>query len=101
MAGAGWTKTVRRIVVPLLTPSLVIGWLMFMAVSIRDLSTVVLLYGPQSQLLSVKFYAYWRTASLEDAAVIGMLMTVLGMGLAGAVYLLSRRSGVGAERVVG
>lgn len=53
ISGASWTRTFRKIVLPLLTPALAIGWLMFMAVVIRDLSTIILLFGPRSQLLSV------------------------------------------------
>lgn len=101
MAGASWLGSFRRIVLPLLWPALAIGWLMFMAVVIRDLSTIVLLYGPGTELLAVKFYAYWRTASLEDAAVLGMLMTVLGMLLASGVYVFGRSGSASAEQAIG
>ena len=90
MSGATWTRTFRRIVLPLLAPALAIGWLMFMAVVIRDLSTIVLIFGPRSQLLSVTFYSYWRAAALEDAAVVGLLMTGLGLLMAAGFALLQR-----------
>ncbi len=93
MSGASWTQTFRRVVMPLLRPALVIGWLMFMVTIVRDLSTVVLLYGPASQVLSVTFYAHWKAGTPEDAAVIGLLMTFIGLALGASVYVLQRRTG--------
>ncbi|MBI4173042.1 MAG: iron ABC transporter permease [Actinobacteria bacterium] len=92
ISGATWTSTFRKIVLPLLAPALGIGWLMFMAVVIRDLSTVILLFGPRSQLMSVTFFSYWRGAALEGAAVIGLLMTVMGLVMACGIFLLQRSS---------
>jgi iron(III) transport system permease protein len=100
MSGATWLSTFRKIVLPLLTPALGIGWLMFMAVVIRDLSVVVLLFGPKTQLLSVQFFAYWRTGTLEGAAVLGLLMTALGMLMAAGIFLLQRFGRGSAERAV-
>lgn len=101
MSGASWTSMFRKVVLPLLSPALGIGWLMFMAVVIRDLSVVVLLFGPGTQLLSVQFFAYWRTGSLEGAAVLGLFMTVLGMLLAAGIFLLQRFGRGSAERAIG
>jgi iron(III) transport system permease protein len=100
MSGASWPTAFRRVVLPLLVPAIGIGWLMFMAVVIRDLSTVILLTGPETQLLSVRFFSYWRTASLESAAVIGLLMTLLGLGLATGIFLLQRLSKTSVERSI-
>lgn len=98
MAGATWTSTFRRVVLPLLSPAIGIGALMFLVISIRDLSTVILLYGPSSTVLSVLFYAHWRHGTLEDAAVIGLLMAALGMLFAAGIFVL-QRLGRGRARV--
>jgi len=76
-----------------LSPALAVGWLMFMVVIVRDLSTVILLYGPGSTLLSVVFYAHWKAGTVEDAAVIGVLMSLLGLGLGAGIYILQRLTG--------
>jgi iron(III) transport system permease protein len=100
ISGATWTSTFRRIVLPLLTPALGVGWLMFMVTVIRDLSTVILIYGPASTMLSVVFYAHWKSGTAEDAAVIGLLMTFLGMAMAAGVLLLQRLGRGGAKSLV-
>jgi iron(III) transport system permease protein len=100
IAGATWTSTFRRVVLPLLSPAIGIGWLIFMAVIIRDLSSIVLLFGRDSQMLSVVFFSYWRTGSLEGAAVVGVIMTLLGLIMATGVFLLQRFGRGGVEQTV-
>jgi iron(III) transport system permease protein len=97
MAGATWVRTFRRIVLPLLAPTLAIGWLMFMVTVTRDLSTVILLYGPTSKTLAVSFFGHWKAGTLEDAAVVGVIMTLFGVGLAMGIFAL-QRVGRGSEQ---
>ena len=49
MSGASWTTTFRRIILPLLKPGLVAGWIYVMIVSIRELSSSILLYSPDTR----------------------------------------------------
>jgi ABC-type Fe3+ transport system permease subunit len=51
---------------------------------------VILLYGPGSRLLSVVFFAQWRSGTLEGAAVIGLLMTLIGLAVASGIVALQR-----------
>jgi iron(III) transport system permease protein len=90
MSGATWTRSFRRVVLPLLSPAVGIGLLMFMVIAIRDLSTVILLYGPGSTILSAVFYSHWRSGTLEDAAVIGLLMAGMGLLVALGIVVLQR-----------
>lgn len=100
MSGATWTSTFGKVVLPLLSPALAMGWLMFMVTVVRDLSTVILLYGPGSRLLSVVFFANWRSGTLEGAAVIGLLMTFMGLGLASGIFVLQRFNRGGAQSIL-
>jgi hypothetical protein len=45
-SGASWGTTFRRIILPLLKPGLVAGWIYIVIVSIRELSSSILLYSP-------------------------------------------------------
>ena len=98
--GASWLQSMRRIVLPLLSPSLAIGWLLSMITVIRDLSTIILLYGAKSKMLAITFYAYWSAGALEDAAVIGLFMAIVGLLLVGGVRLLQRRMNLGAQALI-
>jgi iron(III) transport system permease protein len=90
-SGASWLLSMRKIVLPLMSSPLAIGWLLCMITVIRDLSTIILLYGAGSKMLAVTFYSYWTSGALEDAAVIGLLMAGIGLLLVGGVRLLQRR----------
>jgi iron(III) transport system permease protein len=90
-SGASWLLSMRKIVLPLLSSPLAIGWLLCMITVIRDLSTIILLYGAGSTMLAVTFYSYWTSGALEDAAVIGLFMAAIGLLLVGGVRLLQRR----------
>jgi iron(III) transport system permease protein len=98
--GASWLESMRRVVVPLLSPSLAIGWLLCMMTVIRDLSTVILLYGPKSRLLAVTFYTYWTSGAIENAAVIGLFMTAVGLTLVAVVRVLQRQVNVADQAVI-
>jgi iron(III) transport system permease protein len=98
--GASWLESMRRIVLPLVSPSLAIGWLICMITVIRDLSTIILLYGPKSKLLAITFYSYWTTGAIEDAAVIGLFMAAVGLALVGGIRLLQRHMALGEQAVL-
>jgi iron(III) transport system permease protein len=98
--GASWLQSMRRVILPILSPPLAIGWLLCMITVIRDLSTIILLYGPNSKMLAVTFYSYWSSGAIEDAAVIGLFMAAVGFMLVGGVRLLQRRFGFSQQAVV-
>jgi len=98
--GASWVQTARKIVLPILSPSLAIGWLLSMITVIRDLSTIILIYGPKSKMLAVTFFSYWTSGALEDAAVIGLFMAIIGFALVGVVRLLQRRVDLSQQALV-
>jgi iron(III) transport system permease protein len=98
--GASWVQSMRKIVLPLLSPSLAIGWLLCMITVIRDLSTIILLYGPKSKMLAITFYSYWTSGAIEDAAVIGLFMAMVGLTLVGGIRLLQRRLNVSQQAVI-
>jgi iron(III) transport system permease protein len=98
--GASWVQSMRKIVLPLLSPSLAIGWLLCMITVIRDLSTIILLYGAKSKMLAITFYSYWTSGAIEDAAVIGLFMAMVGLILVAGIRLLQRHLNVSQQAVI-
>jgi iron(III) transport system permease protein len=76
VCGAGWFQTFRRVLVPLLLPGLVSGWIYIVTVSVRELSTSLLLYSPKAEVLSVLMFEYWNNSELTTVAALGVLMVV-------------------------
>jgi iron(III) transport system permease protein len=73
MCGASWMTTFRRIVLPLLKPGLVAGWIYVMIVSIRELSTSILLYSPDTRVVSIVIWELWENGQYVELSALGVL----------------------------
>jgi iron(III) transport system permease protein len=79
-SGAGWWQTFRRILLPLMLPGLLAGWIYIVMVSIRELSSSILLYSPGNEVLSIYIWELWengQVTELSAAAVVLMSMLVV------------------------
>jgi len=94
MSGAGWFATFRRIVLPLLVPGFVAGWIYIMIVSVRELGSSVLLYTPGHEVLSIVIWEYWRDGNLPYVGALGILMIGTLVALVAIAYRLGARIGV-------
>ena len=74
MSGASWWTTFRLIVLPLLRPGLVAGWIYIAIVSVRELSSSILLYGPDSEVLSIVIWELWENGQYVELSALGVLM---------------------------
>jgi iron(III) transport system permease protein len=94
MSGAGWFAAFRRIVLPLLVPGFVAGWIYILIVSVRELGSSVLLYSPGREVLSIVIWEYWRDGNLPYVGALGILMIGTLVVLVGVAYKLGARIGV-------
>ncbi|MGE3246871.1 MAG: ABC transporter permease [Beijerinckiaceae bacterium] len=95
ISGATTLTTFRRIVLPLLAPSVIAGWLFIFLLSTRVLSLPVLLAGPTSQTMAVAMFDLWGNGQGPELAALGLCWTFLMTGIALAFYFLAKRSGTG------
>lgn len=91
--GAGWSRTFTRIWVPLIMPALMAAWILAFTVSVRDLNSVIFIYGPKSQVLSTVIFNYWASGYLEIGFVYGVIQALLVAFFFGILVLISRRLG--------
>lgn len=77
MAGASTGTMLRKIVAPLMRPSLVALWIYVLLISIRELSMAILLAGPQSQVISVVILDLWKNGQVTVLAALGSLLAVV------------------------
>jgi iron(III) transport system permease protein len=85
--GASQAKALWKILVPLLLGAFLSGWIMIFALAAKNLSTVVLLYGPQSRVLSVLVFENWQMLNLQVSVVMGLIQT----GILLICYLVSTK----------
>jgi iron(III) transport system permease protein len=77
MSGASWGMTFRRIVLPLLKPGLLAGWIYIVIVSIRELSSSILLYSPGSEVVSIVIWELWQNGQYVELSALGVMLIVV------------------------
>jgi iron(III) transport system permease protein len=93
-SGATWWQAFRRIVLPLILPGMTAGWIYVLALSIRELSSSILLYAPGGEVISVRIWALYQSGQFTELAALGMLLVALVLALGAVSMRLSSRLGV-------
>jgi iron(III) transport system permease protein len=97
MSGASWFTTFRRIVFPLLKPGLTAGWIYIIIVSVRELSSSILLYSPGNEVISIMIWEYWQNGQYVELSAFGVMMIVVLFCFLMLVQTVSKRFGVKAH----
>jgi iron(III) transport system permease protein len=93
-SGASWFQSFRRIILPLLMPGLVAGWIYILTVSMRELSSSILLYTPGNEVLSIRIWEQYQNGQFTELAALGIVMVVILVALVTIAYKLGARIGV-------
>jgi iron(III) transport system permease protein len=94
MSGASWGMTFRRVVLPLLKPGLLAGWIYVMIVSIRELSSSILLYSPGTEVVSIMIWELWQNGQYVELSALGVMLIVALFCLVVLAQLAGRRFGI-------
>src|SRR5258706_15008494 len=87
MAGATWTKTLHRITMPLLAPAMINVFLWVAVHAMQELSMALMLYNPDTVVVSTMIWSMWQNGRTADAAVLGVVLILLS-----ALLLLSAQA---------
>ena len=90
-SGAGQLTTFMRIVVPLLAPALIGGWLFVFLLSVQAVSLPLLLVGPGSEIVAVTLFDLWQNGQVTELAAIGMVWIGLMTIVSSIFYYVTRR----------
>ena len=94
MSGASWLTTFRRIVLPLLKPGLLAGWIYVMIVSIRELSSSILLYSPGTEVISIIIWELWENGQYVELSALGVMFILMLFGLVMISQAVGRKFGI-------
>jgi iron(III) transport system permease protein len=94
MSGASWWQTFRRVLLPLLMPGLLSGWIYILVVSFRELSSSILLYTSGTEVLGILIWEQWENGSSVIVAAIGVLMVFTLIVLVSIAYKLGAKVGI-------
>jgi iron(III) transport system permease protein len=94
VCGAGFLTTFRRILLPLLRPGFIAGWIILSTIYLREFSMSVFLYSPGSEPLGPLLYHFYVDGNLGPMCSLALIVSVVCI----ALIVIARRVGhVGAE----
>jgi iron(III) transport system permease protein len=94
MSGASWLTSFRRIILPLLKPGLIAGWIYIVIVSIRELSSSILLYSPGTEVISILIWELWENGQYVELSALGVMFIIGLFVLVLLAQLAGRRFGI-------
>lgn len=94
MSGASWWIIFRKVIFPLLKPGLLAGWIYILIVSVRELSTSILLSSPDNEVVSVLIWELWENGQYIELSALGVMLIVSLFVLVMIAQWISKRFGV-------
>jgi len=91
IAGARRARTFIRVVLPLLIPSLISCWLFVFLLAVRAVSLMLLLAGPDSQVVAVTLFDFWNNGQVGELAALGCVWTAIMTVFCVAFLVVARR----------
>lgn len=80
VSGATWSTIMGRIILPLLLPAFVSGWIWIASHSLRSFSVPLILSSKNSIVLSVVMWDLWNNGRAGPTAALGVLL-ILGLAI--------------------
>ena len=94
VSGASWFQMMRQVVVPLIMPALLAGWIYVFLITFKELSIALLLYSPGSQVVAVTIWELWDNGHVGELAAFSLVIT-LGTVIVGSIFLnIAQRYGL-------
>jgi iron(III) transport system permease protein len=75
-AGGNWPATIRRIVLPLLAPSLVASFVLLFILGFREFTLPTILQSPDNTVLSVVMWQLFQSNQTAQAAAVGTMIVL-------------------------
>ena len=91
VCGASPLTTMRRIIVPLLVPGIVSGWILMASMFVRELTLSVVLSRPGTEVLSVQILRFVEDGLWGKLSALGIVMIAISTTLAIAATLIGNR----------
>jgi iron(III) transport system permease protein len=77
MARAPWARTLRKITMPLLAPAIINVFFWVAVHAMQELSMALMLYNPDTVVVSTIIWSMWQNGRTADTAVLGVILILL------------------------
>jgi len=88
--GAGFFATFRRILIPLMRPGVMAGWIILATIFMREFSASIFLYSPGSEPLGPLLYFLYLDGMRGPLGALGLLISAISIILIAIAQRLSR-----------
>jgi iron(III) transport system permease protein len=92
LAAGEWTRVMRRVVVPLLWPSILSGFFIVFVLSLGELGATLLVIPPGQETIPIKIYNLMHYGADQSVAALCLIMTGAILLSAGFMLLLLRQT---------
>ncbi|HEY5626640.1 MAG TPA: ABC transporter permease subunit, partial [Nitrospira sp.] len=94
VCGASFLTTFRRVLLPLLRPGFIAGWIILATIFLREFSTSVFLYSPGAEPVGPLLYHFYIDGNIGPMCSLAMIVSLVSI----AMIVIARRLGkVGAQ----
>ena len=91
VCGGGPLYTMRRIVIPLLVPGIVSGWILMATMFVRELSLSVVLSRPGTEVLAVQILRFSEDGLWGRLSALGIIMIAISTALVAAATWIGQK----------
>jgi iron(III) transport system permease protein len=90
MSRAPWARTLRKIAMPLLAPAMINVFFWVAVHAMQELSMALMLYNPDTVVISTMIWSMWQNGRTTDAAALGVILIILSAVLLLGGLVLAR-----------
>lgn len=90
VCGAGFLATFRRVLIPMMRPGVMAGWIILVTIFLREFSATLFLYSPGAEPLGPLLYFLYLDGMRGRVAAIGLVISVISVILIAIAQRYSR-----------
>ena len=90
VCGAGFFSTFRRVLIPMMRPGVMAGWIILATIFMREFSATLFLYSPGAEPLGPLLYFLYLDGMRGRVAAIGLVISVISIILIAIAQRYSR-----------
>jgi iron(III) transport system permease protein len=90
VCGAGFMATFRRVLIPMMRPGVMAGWIILVTIFMREFSATLFLYSPGAEPLGPLLYFLYLDGMRGRVAAIGLVISVISIILIAIAQRYSR-----------
>lgn len=86
ISGASWFRSSKDIVIPLISQSLLSGYILLFVTMLRELSASIMLYSPRTIVAGVALFDIWEEGNFPALAAFSVVLLIIAGAVIGLLF---------------